>query len=559
MASRNNELQYILIDDFSPGIYDDSYNTNGARPAPKGAATLTNTYGCLADNTGGLVPAPISTNNLFADSSTFDGQPFDAAHYPDLQIRIIAAKVYGPVFLTTFATDDMLVLLHAYWYNSTGVGGFAASRYKVAPQIWSTAGGLTYSPTALASTGNSRASAAYGPGTIDFSRANTTTPSQVGHPIVAMLAPDISATLHTVNGLFEIYPANATPTVHSIDSRNGNLPGDFLFAHQDRLVFISGQNNTTAFGGFATSGEAIIFTNVNDYTNISTIATFVSENATGAGSWFTQNASQAVVIKRNYGGYIISGPMEQPTITRMPGIPGADPPNLPARLNDGTIMYGNRRGVWLWSGGDTAQLASSQLNPGFWIPSNYDAKNLNIEPGVAGQFAYCYPHVWCPNNFLYDTRYGSWWKLNNSATNYVYWDVSSSGNVIGVVNTWGSTTTLADVFDYTTEATSYSWQSQPLQETLNRNLTFRELNITTQALASGSTLTITFVDKSGNTISTTPVQTLTNTAYPITLSIPIDVEANDVQLRVVSSGSGGSGAPRIYRIAIGYKEAQTAR
>ena len=73
------QLQFIDIDDFTPGCYDASPNavstpssTPGPFPAPLGAADASQTYQCIALRNGGIGPLPGNTSST---RSPISGSP----------------------------------------------------------------------------------------------------------------------------------------------------------------------------------------------------------------------------------------------------------------------------------------------------------------------------------------------------------------------------------------------------------------------------------------------------------------------------------------------------
>ena len=106
-AGSDKDFKFVVIDDFSPGIYDDWYAASGAQPAPPGAAQLTGTYGCVSSVGGGLIPAPRRVNRIqeAAQSSTAAGDPYT---------HIMAFRSLSPVYDRTGVSAGVMGIPRAY-------------------------------------------------------------------------------------------------------------------------------------------------------------------------------------------------------------------------------------------------------------------------------------------------------------------------------------------------------------------------------------------------------------------------------------------------------------
>lgn len=171
----------------------------------------------------------------------------------------------------------------------------------------------------------------------------------------------------------------------------------------------------------------------------------------------------------------------------------------------------------------------------------------------------------CPNNYLLNTQTGGWWRLDNEPViPYSHYDVSAANGSLYAFrykvegsgsSAWWSTFAPGNL------ASSYSWKSQPLIESLEREANYAEIEITAQRQPNGFvtgtatiTTTLTGYTSEGLLITATNTFTLQNNANPQTLvqAVNANFVAKFVQLRVeVDSGNTSMAAPKIFSIRIG--------
>jgi hypothetical protein len=180
-------------------------------------------------------------------------------------------------------------------------------------------------------------------------------------------------------------------------------------------------------------------------------------------------------------------------------------PNVPVSTPIG-LVYGSKLGVCVWTGGEQTELISAQLGSApyvfldesfatpFW-DTNANAVDPIYRAGITGTFGYMYPYVWCPNNWLYDIRYGSWWKLpevldaGGNAVLIAHWLATPDGRMIGVpseVNAdWLFPYTVwhPELISSTDTDGSFTWLSQPFVLANGRQVTVRRVEIEAKKLA----------------------------------------------------------------------------
>lgn len=598
MASDGKQLQYIVLDDFSPGIWDNWYAKGNAQSAPNGAATLNGTFSCCSGPNNALIPAPKPVQSML--QTAIDGPPSGANAYmfADAQMHVLDFRVFSPISQTitggqsqppfpdqvwinwswflitnsptnTAMTEKSLARTYfTYLCNSSGVAQYPFGTFNpAAPNIYDAQAHTNAMVVASPTT----AQFPHGIATFDHTRANVATPTNFGTPETIMSHFFGNA----AGGVNNAFPDNATPTLNSVHNTNLPTSDSFIFCHQDRSIGLrTGFSAGYGVNGFGPSSEIMDFTNVNDYTNSTNAGlVLVSEHPTGYGSWVSMNASTLMLIKQRGGGVLVSGALEQPTVTYMPGIPSTlGATNRGALSPNGTYIYGTSRGVYEWSGGDSANLISPQFDGWFWRPvwNNGNGTNLTDKRlGLYGSFCYVTPYVFCPNNFIYDPRTGGWWllrqgnvtgiTLQNSIT-YAFWDVSANGLAVGcaaAVDT-GSFDVAVDWYDTNQGQIGYQWQSHPLAESVNRELDFREINITVTCPVSQCLVNVQ-LSSTLQTGASIPL-TFNNIGVPYTVSIPYETRAHDVQLTITANSSNLTDpGPIIHRVELGYQEREMAR
>ena len=398
----------------------------------------------------------------------------------------------------------------------------------------------------------------YGYTSLDVSRANKTTPTSPGNPLVASVVnPFIDNSVYSAL----VYPDGTSSTTVATDATATlTITGTNvvrLCAHQDRIIAVQGSVGATnsgiaAFGAKGTIGyEELRATKTNDYSTDSGVdSIFVNESPGNIGAMISMNASELYVLKNFGGGYSMRGDIVNPQIIRLPGVPSADINHIPC-ATPVAMIYGNSQGVWEFSGGDNATCISQQLDGRFWVPPN--TQNYL---GPVGSFAYEYPYVFAPNNWLWDIRKRGWFRLTNPATKQYAWaSGSSEGLMILVPPQFTSGQSIADWYDIHQGQSSYQWTSQPLQRSLGRMLRFREINVTAAGVG---TITLTLTGLAEDPM--TPETVTLNSSTPITRNIPTQQRGFDVTLTITSTATTpGQPAPTVYRVTLGYEEEQTAR
>lgn len=382
-------------------------------------------------------------------------------------------------------------------------------------------------------------------------------------------------------------PLDPTPVLHdavyTIPQALGVATPGIMFGHQGRMCAIqrkSGYKVRRRYAyhgnhdGFLPTSELLAYWPVNGIYNAPngpTIATFLEESSTGYGVAHSVNANSLLLIKNVGGAVHITGDLDRPQVQRLPGIPGVGGlANRPAVTEQG-IVYGSTSGVWLWAGSDSAQPLSPQLDPLSWLPDDPTTARRELDQ-LRGSFAYRWPYVYAPNNWLLDMRTSAWfryyptpeqqpppdpldddardWQPGDGAT-FAFNDIAADGNSWATVASYLLNGIFFAEFDQTTGTSSYQWQSQPLNKTRSRFLEFRDITLVASGLGrvvvtvtgfGAAPQSATFdIQGNGIDIQTSPLGIVTSD-----VTVTIAAQSFDPELP----------APTIHRVSLTHQERQ---
>lgn len=563
----DDNLQIISVTDFSPGIYDDWFAAGGAVKSNPGAARKTGTFGCCSSRSGSLIPGPKRVNRVKVTSNE------NLAHTPDGTQRIMAFRCMSPVWDRTevglFETGEVREfpdLIAVAFEAFVGTGGTFAhhSLCRVYKVYQEPVANPALNAVATFDVGAHNAGAfterfKYGWSSIDLTKDSYTDPTIVGYPVVAF---EFTSNKDVREFQRKIFPDTATPTVDSSTDilgldQSGGFAGYALFAHQDRMMLLDRSININ----LGTSGEVptdlIVFSAVNDImTSDTAVVSFVAENPGLFGAWATVNASEAFFVKQQRGGFVVRGDVNNPTVVRLPGLPPTfDAINIAVAARDGKVYYGSRNGIFAWSGGDTADLVSSQLDGWFWDPGN-----TSDVSHTKGSFSAVDRYLFAPNNFFYDIEAKGWWRLTDAEDDdylpYAWYDVSAAGAVIGAPNFISEDQdVLADWYDIYQGQPEYNFVSQPLVAAKNRSLTFRALTIKAQGKGE---VTFTLYGRRDDA-NYRPVTFRVDSDQPKLYHLPLSADAYDPYYSIhAKSDNDADPAPEIISFDLGYHPGSTA-
>jgi hypothetical protein len=590
------QLGQIVVDDFRPGIYNTWSAGNGAASAPDGAAQLTGTYGCVASRTGSLIAAPKKVKSK--TQALIDANAANKYPTGDARMHIISMRNFSPAYSLVQANQsdypDAVTVLYSWWYDSAGGG--VNFKHRGVARIYKVSSSGTFYDMIAFTAGNTLAvgtKPSHGIGTIDIGRANDTHTDYPGAPVIV-------ATFFGIGTVTQAQ-ARSFPSLTTGGSTNARtdstttmvfetlLTGALaIFAHQDRFVILAIGTPETNIGGTQLGSdmgteqtEFLYYTDVNSVTGgtLENFAEFVAENPFGYGSWKSVNAGELFLVKKRGGGVSIRNDFDRPTVIRLPGIESTGfAINLGCSLPDGTYLYGSERGVYVWSGGDTTQLVSPQLEGWFWKANATENTAMvsptagysvvdqlcnpifvtAAHPQLMGTWAPCGDRlIFGPNNWCYDSMGKGWFRHSNPATViYGYHDTAMNNRLVACPYFVDATQTEAIAwFDPMQGQDHYEWVSQPLQKTRGRVIQARGMDVVVQGKGV-MTFKLTGLDALES-----PTATITiDTTKPITVNIPqLTVKSHDIVLHVTSDKGTGTTAPELKRFTIPYYEGETAR
>ncbi|HVA84929.1 MAG TPA: hypothetical protein VNF73_01295, partial [Candidatus Saccharimonadales bacterium] len=460
--SAQDELTWIAISDFTPGIISQSalsYQTVGETPNTgpvpgNHPGQAQSAVGCIALPNGGLAPLPgivqtiapndsppatTFTNGLFVTGNPFffDGTPGDEI-------------VYGAE--TRTAGNRLFKLNSIKWqggntvYARTNLVNMGtATDLSTSAAIWSSiTGGMTAANPTATSVGYPLWALSYW----YFASAGTN-PDIDGEPMV-WLYPDPTAPGVTT-----------TPYPLQDGATGGNAA--ICVTHQNRIVLIN-----AAFYPWGTATDKLLVHEFFCYTdppNGTALGAqdevFVAEHPTGVGAWGSISAGELFVVKNAGGGYIVSGDLNTPYITRLPGVMSTY--GITSRAADtilGLVYASNNRGLWVWNGSNASQKLSNQLDDNFFVHSSLISGDMIDGPSVD----ICAWGDWiiCTNDWLYDTNTGGWWKLPPGTTDaHLWYQVNWDGNTLYAAPPFPTAACLVDLYGRQGAVSTWSWKSYP--------------------------------------------------------------------------------------------------
>lgn len=400
-------------------------------------------------------------------------------------------------------------------------------------------------------------------------------------------APDTTTYSATFSGVIGVFPnpLNLNSFIPRYIGGRQALPGYMAIAHQGRAVMASLLSR--GFGtGFNVVLDRVAYSpvyNASLATGQTTPATIQfpadyrssiagDENMNPIGTMGSIMASEMVVVKHGRGGVLMRGDLDNPEAVALPYLESTYGLVSMGVSTPIGFVYGSRNGVFVWSGGQTSEKLSKQIDGYFW-----EHATSIYYTGNQGRFGYWHPFVMVPNDFLYDTDTKAWWKLEDSSdagrNTYSHYDTSSlSGKLYAFAHKMapGSDPVVYN-YDSAVLRSSYSWKSQPIIETRRRLLSYEEIELcvtTAYPWTATTTVTITLTgfDQNGDQVSAPAVVfTLNATGEYGNQILRQQIVSADgtqaafvakyVQMKIVATSSTGA-APKINYVRLGVTERQ---
>jgi len=383
--------------------------------------------------------------------------------------------------------------------------------------------------------------------------------------IVNVAAPSIHASLRASGAGLQLVVAGYTIT-YAVLLVTGARLGDIL-GHQGRIVML--EYLTNPFGARAgdqiPTNEQISFSDPansfdafgggSPYTIGIQQQVFVQEFPNGYGAWGSISAGELFLVKHQGGGVLVTGDIASPTVTRLPGVVSTGGMTCRAASTPlGLVYYARFSGLYIWRGADTSDKISQNLEDDFIFYTSGPDKFVN----TAVQIQEWADWVVTTNGFLYDTISGGWWRLDNPATYIPQWFGRGffATDLYAIPCRLNNTTKTGAVRKYSrgTPTHTYSWQSQPIPRYINRLAESREYVLVAEGAG-------TVVVSATNIDGTTDPQTFTLPAIAasqqVRLRLPCAVRGYDVTVKIVATGTGGSGAaPIVHSVDVGAHQGQ---
>lgn len=622
-----NQSEWITLSDFSPGIYGDMH-ASGATPGDStkgallrdGAATLADTYGCIADRYGALIPLPKRTVGLSQTLPPAGNANGTSTYYPANMIGayLLDAIVIGPTGIPT--TSFIVACLWGFAY-STGGGGANYSRMLLGREYrgdtgaivrdfyWESAYPITFSTASyplpasnLFSFYSTNAATLPVPFDTLVRTTGIVTTLWQSHGIVAVRAAEVPLTTYdtdvsanycaagSIEGYMAFSPNPATgASILRVTQTTGAGPSNVFevvtngLVHQGRAVALRRQGYAMP-GGYSLNSQQLAYTPPGDGRSAGSqdhgVVQLDRGEAQGFGAMASVTSDELLLVGHGGGAKLIRGDVANPTIVNLPFV--APTLGVSAQCCNSPIgvVYGARNGVYAWSGGDTSKLLSTQIDGWFW---RYGTSTERSNMVSFGRFCSWQNKVLLPNNWMYDTEASAWWRLadptaNNSTPYNVYAVDVATGNLLAFpYKLTGSQNVVYDVYDPTVLGGAYSWRSQPLLSSRERafNAQVVEL-VAVDSSTSGSTVAVVVegVLEDGTLASRTVNFTLTGSATSggrpqiIRQVLPSPdggttagaITARYIQIKLTATATGaGEPAPKIISVGLGLSDRRSVK
>lgn len=541
----SNDLQYVSITDFTPGIRnrtmvaENSWAPN--KPDQPGVATEEFTYKCVSLPGGGLGPLPKRTYSL---TLVNPGDMLGNAAF------VAGMYVAGPIVNDSERRHEIWL---AYQYRRT-TGSLRRLRlHRVRAFDLAATSDTIRDITGVLDT-NSIQGATFG-----TTRSNKATPLLPGIPVVVIgwYEPGGGGQKFVVS-----YPDTASPTsATAVTTLTTTLAAEVI-THQGRIVLLGLTNYSHGPTGGWSTNENIYWTPVNDASglaNAGAASVFVPEAPGGFGTGASLSANELLLVKRSGGGgFTLNGDLDDPTVVNLPKLINTGLENVGVNSPLGFI-YGESSGsVWLWTGGDVVTNIAPFMEDAFWQPPNSQvaAGWTAAYIGTRMSWDMLGNQCWGPMGWLFDTDSGGWWRYDDNVDFLPRWVRRGDNRFIyvspGPVN-FGLAEALVYSYDRATPSNIYSWQSQPLWVSVNRAIDVREV-VLIAAGAGRVDITLT-----GQDIVLETHQVTIDSPQPKLYRVPFATQGHSVQVRVVANGTTSViPAPIIYEIRVGSAERMKA-
>ena len=276
----------------------------------------------------------------------------------------------------------------------------------------------------------------------------------------------------TTGGQLYMYPDPANRSAFGVFPMMAN-PGASVtgqtIVHQSRILVSAGVTYTYPAGSGFDTNENLNFTDPPLSASMGNQQTVLAaEEPYGYGAGGSISAGELFLAKKRGGGVIVTGDIVSPQVTILPGVqPTGNFYGNGASTPMGFVYCSLDNGAWVWNGSNTSQKISANLDDGFFLPPEFGTTLASNNYGFyVSSFG---DKLYFSDNWLYDTRNGSWWtyypRPNNGGAN-LFWVQPVNGNFVyaGALSIVNDGTFLYR-FDPSTPSQNYQWQSLPLKLT----------------------------------------------------------------------------------------------
>lgn len=547
MAAEN--LEWLTINDFRPGIAQ----VPGIHHA-LGTAVEDGTYGCIANDSGALVPMPGVSRIITAEPPDVDPEELTSRFW------ITGFSTLGPIIRDDFGftigeeQNDAELWFGFEWFESRDGNSYrekSVRRYLRAfdTPIWQEITSGSWIDDSNADTqGQLPWSCQFG-----YTTANPDDNTLTGMPVVIIC-------FERLTSYFPDFDSPGTISLGTIPKPDVGLPQPIrMVCHQGRVVIFPytvwqhGGQNAVVF-----NSEGFYWTKVNNPEARSDITgsdmgfndgRFQSENPTGWQQVASLTANELFLMKGRGGAVMIRGDLDDPTVVALPNVQSSG-----RSLSEGTnspigyIYTVVGGGAWVWSGGDTSTNISRQMLPDFWAPTSDEDYYL-----AWSKCALWREWAIIPNGWLFDTDHMGWWKYATPEMpvfNFAEADWSGRWLYATPLDFTTQDPTVCYEFDRRQPRNEYSWKSHPVMAGANRQFQAREI------ILSGSgqgEVVVSVISRDGTTTSR---QFRFDHDYPEAIQKDISIEGSHLQIQIFSHGDAGHPAPTVYEVRLGTQKRQ---
>ena len=544
-------LQWVHIDDFTPGVYDNSF-ISVAEPklsAPLGSADATATFCCAALKANyGLGPLPALTTT-YTYTPSFPGT---------LTKYFVVGFIINPGLGAV--EDEAIIIIE----GDDGTNHYVKA-YSTIPQT-----GITNAITGPTIT-SATVAGIFGAPYPAFTRLNamgTTGPPPP--PPKCVFPTAVTTDVRGVDGHLWVYPSVAAPTTFVADdlitgvaaTPPSSVTGQVI-TYGSRIICLVGMAYQWPVTGGIGTNENINFTDPPEsavYLNQEDV--IAAEEPWGYGAWGTISVGELFLIKKNGGGLVIYGDIDAiSSAVSMPGVQSVgDFVGKASAGPMGLVYCSEQRGAWTWNGSNTAQKISQQLRDDF-----YDATTGSGMQGNNYGFDVYHWQDWIlfSNNFMYNMDTGSWWNLYPTTGN-------GNSNVTGATMWWWSEGRFGNqmyaapidftsasrpwyyLFDEKVPAPHWQWQSLPIHVTPNadRVLDVRQV-VVRLSDPSASTHATATVTVNGTVLGTVTGIPGTPMAYRFDAGV---IGIQDIVIKITGDNAVSGSSPILHSIDIGWQD-----